>query len=125
MSIRKADRFLSNGISRILDSGKLLTIVLMCVGGGISLFQHGHEIPQNGVFHSEPVSLRTVSGIFGGALNGDGPHLIMLAVLVLFATPVIREAFSCVAFARERDRVYAIICAIILTVISYSFWSAI
>jgi len=46
--------------------------------------------------------------------------LIQLGLLLLIATPVARVAFSVVAFAMQRDRLYVAVALIVLAVLMYS-----
>ena len=46
--------------------------------------------------------------------------MIQLGLLVLIATPIARVAFSLVAFALQRDRIYVIVTLIVLAVLLYS-----
>jgi uncharacterized membrane protein len=50
----------------------------------------------------------------------DGPGLIQLGLLVLLATPLVRVAFSVLAFALQRDRTYVVVTSIVLAVLLYS-----
>jgi uncharacterized membrane protein len=61
--------------------------------------------------------LRTVSGVFGGAIHGDPRCLIQFGLLVLIATPILRVAFSVFAFALQRDRLYVTITLLVLAVL--------
>jgi uncharacterized membrane protein len=46
--------------------------------------------------------------------------VIQLGLLLLLATPVARVAFSVLAFACQRDKVYVIVTLIVLGVLIYS-----
>jgi uncharacterized membrane protein len=54
------------------------------------------------------------------ALALEGRGLIQLGLLLLIATPIARVAFSIVAFALEKDRMYVGFTAIVLTILLYS-----
>ena len=64
--------------------------------------------------------MRTVSGIIRGTASFHGRNIIQLGLLLLIATPVARVAFSVVAFALERDRLYVVITLIVLAVLLFS-----
>ncbi len=49
--------------------------------------------------------------------------IIQLGVVVLLATPITRIAFSVLAFAMEKDRLYVVITLIVLGVITFSIFS--
>jgi uncharacterized membrane protein len=68
----------------------------------------------------EPTDLRTLSGIVKDALAFRGRGLIQLGLLLLIATPLARVAFSVLAFAIQRDRLYVVVTLIVLAVLIYS-----
>ena len=76
------------------------------------------------VFVGEPADLRNVSGIVRDALALRGRGLIQLGLLLLIATPVARVAFSVVAFAMQRDRLYVVVALIVLAVLMCSLTGA-
>lgn len=97
---------LERTISTTLRTGVILAAVIAGVGGLTYLMVHG----------SEPASftapaVRSVSA---------SERIIALGVLVLIATPVARVALLAVAFARQRDVLYAGLSALVLTVLLVS-----
>jgi uncharacterized membrane protein len=64
--------------------------------------------------------LRTFSGILADATAFRGRGIIQLGLLLLIATPVARVAFSVVAFALERERLYVIVTLAVLAVLLFS-----
>jgi uncharacterized membrane protein len=82
--------------------------------------RHGGELPAYSVFRGEPSDLRSIPGIIGGLFDLRGRSLIQFGLLLLIATPVARVAFSMVAFALEKDRMYVVITSIVLAVLVYS-----
>ena len=107
-------------IGNLLRLGVLLSAVLVVVGGTIYLVRHGKDAPQYGVFQGEPADLRSVGGIVRATASLRGRGVIQLGLLILIATPVARVAFSVVAFALERDRLYVIVTLIVLAVLTFS-----
>lgn len=107
-------------IGSLLRAGVIVAAVLVLSGGALYLARHGSTIPDYHVFHGEPAYLRGVPGILGAARALDGPGLIQLGLLVLLATPLVRVAFSVVAFALQRDRTYVVVTSIVLAVLLYS-----
>jgi uncharacterized membrane protein len=77
-------------------------------------------MPHYSTFVGVPEELRTISGICRGALTFRGRSIIQLGLLLLIATPVARVAFSVVAFALQRDRLYAGITLFVLAVLAFS-----
>jgi len=107
-------------VGNLLRAGVVIAAAVVALGGAIFLARHGHEIPHYRVFAGEPTDLRTVSGILTEALTFRGRNIIQLGLLLLIATPVTRVAFSVVAFALERDRLYVIVTLIVLAVLLFS-----
>jgi uncharacterized membrane protein len=107
-------------IGSLLRAGVIVAAVLVLSGGALYLAGHASTIPDYRVFHGEPAYLRGVPGILGAARALDGPGLIQLGLLVLLATPLVRVAFSVVAFALQRDRTYVVVTSIVLAVLLYS-----
>lgn len=63
----------------------------------------------------------TFAHMWGGLLILQPQAIMMLGLLILIATPVVRVAFSIVAFSIEHDRLYAVISAIVLGILIISF----
>ncbi len=84
------------------------------------LVRHGRAMPQYARFVGEPLQLRSVSGIIRGTALFQGHNIIQLGLLLLIATPIARVAFSVVAFALERDRLYVFITLMVLAVLLFS-----
>ena len=107
-------------VSRILRAGLVLAAALVVAGGALYLARHGAEIPHYRVFKGEPAELTSVAAIARDALAGSAEGVIQLGLLVLLATPVARVAFSVVAFALQRDRLYVGVTLVVLAVLTYS-----
>jgi uncharacterized membrane protein len=107
-------------VANLLRAGVLLAAAVVAVGGIIFLARHGRALPQYSRFVGEPLEYRTVSGIITGTASFRGRNIIQLGLLILIATPVARVAFSVIAFALERDRLYVGITLIVLAVLLFS-----
>jgi uncharacterized membrane protein len=107
-------------IGDLLRWGVILSALVVVLGGTVYLVRHGMEPPSYGVFRGEPRNLRNVEGILGQVRAWRGRGIIQLGLLLLIATPVARVAFSVVAFALERDRLYVGITLIVLAVLAFS-----
>lgn len=107
-------------IGNLLRAGVTLAAVVVLFGGIVYLARHGYAAPQYHVFVGEPTDLRTISGIMKDLLAFQGRGLIQFGLLLLIATPVARVAFSVVAFAIERDRLYVVVTLIVLAILTYS-----
>ena len=107
-------------IGNLLRAGVLLSAAVVVFGGIIYLVRHGLQPTDFRVFRGEAAALRTLPAILSGALHFHGKSVIQLGLLLLIATPVTRVAFSAVAFAIERDRLYVVLTLIVLAVLLYS-----
>jgi uncharacterized membrane protein len=107
-------------IGTLLRTGVILAASVVLLGGALYLVRHGQEVPNYGTFHGEPESLKRVSDIVHGALGGNARAIIQFGLLLLIATPVVRVAFSAIAFAVEHDSMYVVITLIVLGVLLYS-----
>jgi uncharacterized membrane protein len=107
-------------IGTLLRAGVLLSASVVLIGGLIYLVRHGHSIADYRSFQGNFSSLRTVSGIFHGALQLSGRAIVQFGLLLLIATPVARVLFSAIAFAREHDYLYVVLTLTVLAVLTYS-----
>ncbi|MCG3179209.1 MAG: hypothetical protein BIFFINMI_01542 [Phycisphaerae bacterium] len=107
----------------LLRGGVLLAALVVIIGASIYLVRHGGEQPHYHVFQGEPSDLRSSVGIFEDVLAGRGRGIIQLGLLLLVATPVVRVAFSVVAFVLERDWLYVVITLVVLGLLLFSLFS--
>ncbi len=119
-SVAWTDQRVETIVANLLRAGVWLAAGVVALGGIIFLVRHGRAMPQYARFVGEPFELRTVSGIIRGSATFHGRNIIQLGLLLLIATPVARVAFSVVAFALERDRLYVVITLIVLAVLLFS-----
>ena len=119
-SVAWTDQRVETIVANLLRAGVWLAAAVVALGGIIFLVRHGRAMPQYARFVGEPFELRTVSGIIRGSASFHGRNIIQLGLLLLIATPVARVAFSVVAFALERDRLYVVITLIVLAVLLFS-----
>ena len=111
-------------IGTLLRTGVILAASVVLVGGVVYLARHGHEAPHYATFSGEPQTLKTPKDILHGVMQFKAQAIIQLGLLLLIATPVARVAFSAVAFAIERDRMYVVITLIVLVILSYSLFAS-
>jgi uncharacterized membrane protein len=108
-------------IGNLLRAGVILSAGIVAIGGVIYLIRHGMEHPSYQIFQGEPVEFRILPNIVESALTLERRRsLIQLGLLILIATPILRVAFSGYVFARQGDRIYAIITLIVLSLLLYS-----
>jgi uncharacterized membrane protein len=119
-SVAWTDQRVESIVANLLRAGVLLAAAVVALGGIIFLLRHGGATPQYAKFVGEPFELRTISGIISGTVLFHGRNIIQLGLLLLIATPVARVAFSVVAFALERDRLYVVITLLVLAVLLFS-----
>lgn len=110
-------------IGKLLRYGVILACIVTFIGGFIYLLQSGsampnyRPVPTGETFLGAAEYLREFSGILPRLLEGDGAAIIQLGVIILIATPVIRVAFSAIAFLIERDYLYVFITILVLLII--------
>jgi uncharacterized membrane protein len=114
-----SDHAVEQLIGRLLQFGVLLAAAVVLLGAILLLVQHGTSAVSYRTFVVGPDELRSMSGIVRGAFAMDSRAIIQLGLLLLIATPVARVAFTLVAFALQRDRVYVLITAIVLALLLY------
>jgi uncharacterized membrane protein len=74
-------------------------VVSLC-GGLLSLVHHRREPADYVAFRGVPAQLRSIRGVFAGAVALDARSVIQLGLLILVATPVARVALALAGFAR-------------------------
>lgn len=117
---RWSDHEVEQLVGNLLRIGVLIAAAITLIGGIMLLIQHGGIRADYHVFVSQPAMLRSVGGIIRGAISLDSRAIVQLGLLVLIATPIARVAFSLVAFAIQRDRLYVVITLIVLGILLYS-----
>lgn len=122
---RWSDHDVEQFVGRLLQTGVLLAAAVVMVGAAMLLREHARDIPDFAVFAAEPSALSTLGGIVRGALAGDSRAITQLGVILLIATPVARVALTLVAFLIQRDRLYVVLTALVLAVLTYGLvWGA-
>lgn len=114
------DEQMEQVVGTLLRSGVVVAALVVLVGGVLYLIRFGSTLPNYALFRGEPADLRSVSGIIRDVLSLHTRGLIQLGLLLLIATPVVRVAFSILAFALQRDRTYVIVTLMVLGVLIYS-----
>ena len=110
-------------IGGLLRYGVIVSCIITSFGGIVYFMQHSTPmtdytpVPSGEEFEGVAVYLRSLSGILSGVLAFDGAAIIQLGVCVLIATPILRVAFSALAFFKERDYLYVAITLLVLAII--------
>lgn len=119
-----AERDMELLIGKLLRYGVMLACGITLIGGVIYLFQnhgstieHYKPIPDGLPFPGAEQYLRELSTMIPRVLTLDGAAIIQLGVCILIATPIIRVAFSAIAFLIEKDYLYVTITVIVLAII--------
>lgn len=110
-------------VGALLRWGVLTAAAITAVGGLLLLLGHGREVVTLGSFVGEPSALTTLGGIATAALHGEARAVVQLGVVVLIATPILRVAFTLVAFMHQRDRLYTMVTAVVLGILIFSLFS--
>jgi uncharacterized membrane protein len=136
-----SDEVIGDWIGHLLRAGVITSAAVILAGGLVYLYYHGREsVVDRSTFEPMPPEFSHPSAIARAALlgrrsanspvgiavapgRGRGRALIQLGLLLLIATPVLRVAFSILAFARQRDFVYVLLTLIVLSVLIYSLFS--
>jgi uncharacterized membrane protein len=112
-------------ISNLLRAGVVISMAVVVTGLVFTFIHHPQYVRSRtalgrltdaGVVY--PHRLRDVATQIR---DGRGQAMVMLGLLMLIATPVSRVAFSVVAFALERDRLYVTITLVVLSLLIVSF----
>jgi uncharacterized membrane protein len=119
VSPRWSDEQVDRLIGLILQTGVVLSGLLVLIGGVLYLLRYGTMPANYRQFGVEPSEIHGVQPIVAGALRGNGRSIIELGIVVLVATPVIRVLFSVFAFAARRDWLYVPITLLVLGILLY------
>ena len=97
-------------VSRVLIAGITVSVVLMAIGLVLGVLA-GEGIPSG---------VTALGDLVHGLVALDPGAYLSLGLITLIATPFVRVGGSIVAFARERDRRYVVITAIVFAVMCLS-----
>ncbi len=114
------DQHVEEIIGNLLRWGVLLAAMVVLAGAAVYLARNAFVHPDYRIFRGEPSDLRHVRGILRDTRALQGRGIIQLGLLLLIATPVARVAFSIVAFALQRDRMYVAVTLVVLATLLYS-----
>jgi uncharacterized membrane protein len=116
----RTDRQIELIIAGLLQGGVLLAALVVFIGGVMYLVHYGAAYPDYRVFRGEPAKLRNLAGIIADASTFHSRGIIQLGLLILIATPVMRVAFSVMAFLQQRDHLYVLVTSIVLLLLLFS-----
>jgi uncharacterized membrane protein len=110
------DKEMEIEIGLMLRIGVSISAAVVFLGGILYLFR-GAALPDYAHFRAD--RLTTLHGV----ARFDALSVIQLGILLLIATPVVRVVFCVVGFARQRDRLYVAVSALVLGILIYSLTS--
>jgi uncharacterized membrane protein len=113
-------------ISVLLRVGVVVSLLVVVAGTVVSFVHHpgyltnGKDLgaltrPGGAVPH-------TISEVWAGIWAGRGQAMVVAGLLLLVATPVVRVAVAVAAFLIEKDRVFAVVTAVVLALLLLSFF---
>jgi uncharacterized membrane protein len=116
---RVSDEVVEQFIGRLLQIGVLVAAAVTLLGGTLLLVQHGRAPADYASFRGEPAYLRSLATIVRAALDRDSRAIVQLGLALLIATPIARVAFTLVAFALQRDRIYVAVTLVVLALLLF------
>jgi len=119
-----SDRKIEEIVGQVLRTGVIVSAVVVFLGGLLYLKESAWTHPDYRVFRGEPADLRTLGGIWHGALTLEAREIIQLGLVLLIATPVLRVMVAILGFAAEHDRMYMTFTAIVLSILLYSLFGS-
>ena len=120
---RLSDHAVEQLVGRLLQIGVAVSAIVVIFGGILLLAHHGAEVPDYSTFRGEPEAIRTLYGIVHGLMAVDARSIIQFGLLLLIATPILRVAFTWLAFLLQRDWVYVAITTVVLVLLLFGLIS--
>ena len=106
-------------VGNVLRLGVFIAAAVTLVGGVLYLMQAGATRPDYHTFRGEAASLRSLVAVARGVAAGNAEAIVQAGVVLLIATPIARVALTLVAFAIRKDRLYALISALVLALLAF------
>jgi uncharacterized membrane protein len=120
MNRHPTDKELECTVARMLQVG-VSASALLVLAGGLLLLRHPYSpAPSYTHFNAVDPQLRSLKDTTIGALHLHAHALIQFGLVLLIATPIMRVVFCLVGFARQKDKLYVGVSAIVLAVLLYS-----
>jgi uncharacterized membrane protein len=114
------DKEMEIEIGAMLRVGVTISAIVVLLGGILYLWHASGPVPDYAHFHATSDPLRSITVVLRGAVRLDAESVIQVGILLLIATPIVRVAFCVVGFARQRDRLYVGISALVFLILIYS-----
>lgn len=118
--LEMTDRRMELIVSTILRTGVFLSGSVVLAGAALYLVRHWNEAVSYRQFYAQSEQDRLIGSIIRGVAHGRARSIIQFGILLLIGTPIARVAFSLLAFALERDRIYVFITSVVFAVLLFS-----
>jgi len=116
---------MNDALSRLLRIGVVASMAVVIAGVTLTFFHHPQYVRSTTALReltdAATIYPHRLAGVIAQIRTGRGQGIVMIGLLMLIATPVARVAFSIVAFAIERDRLYVAITCVVLALLLVSF----
>lgn len=113
-------------ISVLLRVGVVVSLLVVVAGTVVSFVHHPaylYSATDLGYLTKPGGAVpRTLDDVAAGVRAGRGQAIVVAGLLLLVATPVLRVAVAVVAFLLQKDRVFALITAVVLALLLLSFF---
>lgn len=113
-------------ISVLLRVGVVVSLLVVVAGTVVSFVHHPaylYSATDLGYLTKPGGAVpRTLGDVAAGVRAGRGQAIVVAGLLLLVATPVLRVAVAVVAFLIQKDRVFALITAVVLALLLLSFF---
>ena len=112
-------------ISNLLRIGVVASLVVILIGTVISFVHHPGYLQSAGDLPTLTAPGKAVPNTLHDTVKGigemRGQAIVVAGLLMLIATPVLRVAFSIIAFLLQKDLIFAAITAVVLALLLLSF----
>lgn len=113
-------------LARVMVAGTLLAAAIIAAGLLWYLSAHSGSLPGDHIFRGEPKYLENpvhmVLRAFEPGVAGERRSLVMIGIFLLLLNPPVRVFLAGAGYLLERDRLYAVVSAIVFAVLLVSFF---
>ena len=106
-------------MGHLLQTGVLAAATVVALGGVLYVLHHGGEPVSYRTFQPKPLNLRHPLELLAALRRSGAVGVVGAGILILVATPICRVIFALVSFALERDRLYALVSAVVLAALLF------
>lgn len=107
-------------LSRVLQTGLLISLLITVCGGISLLWQRGGEEVNYEFFVGAPVTLRHLLTIVSEAVRFKALAFTQLGIMLMIITPILRVLSCVILFAAQRDRLYVVLSLFVLMILTTS-----